>query len=183
MKKRITKILGVVLSLALLSSLAMVASPVIAQPGENEWAEIDLPPVAPGTDVELLATAADGTLFASVYDAAAGPGYWTIYKSEPGADGIAGWEWDATEFADHTSAPTAIVCAPNWGDNDTVYVATVDGQVYRCTDAADDTPILLRQIVDNTTAEANIVYDMDQCHLDNGSYRYRCPGHGRFPLC
>ncbi|MFC1865532.1 hypothetical protein ACFLYB_02315 [Chloroflexota bacterium] len=162
MKKRITKILAMVLSLALLSSLAMVASPVLAQPGENEWAEIDLPPVAPGTDVELLATAADGTLFASVWDSNADPGEeWTIYRSEPDADGIAGWEWDATEFADYGVAITDIVPATNWGDNDTVYVATADGQVYRCTSAGDDTPILLRQIVDNLTTPAATVYDMD----------------------
>ena len=96
MKKRITKILGVVLSLALLSSLAMV-TPVIAQPGENVWAEIDLPPVAPGTDVELLAQAADGTLFASVYDGVE----YCLYRSEPDADGVAAWEWDETALFYH----------------------------------------------------------------------------------
>jgi uncharacterized protein YaiE (UPF0345 family) len=156
MKKRITKIIGVVLSLALLSSLAMV-TPVIAQPGENEWAEIDLPPIAQDTDVELLAQAVDGTLFASVVDTT-GP-TWTLYRSEPGADGVAGWEWEATEFTGYGQI-TAISPAPNWGDNDTVYVAAA-GQVYRCTSAGDDTPILLRQIVDSATLEATIVYDMD----------------------
>jgi hypothetical protein len=158
MKKRITKILGVVLSLALLSSLAMVATPVIAQPGQNEWAEIELdfPLIAPDTDVELLAQAADGTLFASVYDEIADE--YTLYRSEPGADGIAGWEWEA-EFTGYGPI-WAINPAPNWGDNDTVYVAAA-GQVYRCTSAGDDTPILLRQIVDNTTLAATVVYDMD----------------------
>jgi hypothetical protein len=158
MKKRITKILGVVLSLALLSSLAMVATPVVAQPGENAWNEIELdfPLLAPGTDVELLAQAADGTLFASVYD---GVDY-IIYRSEPGADGVAGWcDFEETAFSS-TDPIYAINPAPNWGDNDTVYVAA-GNQVYRCTSAADDTPILLRQIVDNTTLAASVVYDMD----------------------
>ena len=161
MKKRITKILGVVLSLALLSSLAMIAAPVTAAPGENAWGAITLPAVAPGSDVELIAQAADGTLFASVYDASGTPD-WIVYKSTDG-----GWTWKATGFSSAV-AVTAIVAAPNWSDNDTVYVATVDGQVYRVTDAGDDVPVLLRQIVDSTAAPATTVDDMD-LWTDGGS--------------
>jgi len=158
-KNKIHRILGVVLTLALLSSLAIVAAvPVAAQPGENEWDEIDLPVVAPGTDVDLLAQAADGTLFASVYKSATGDDY-IIYKSTDG-----GWTWKATEFSSNVEI-TAIACAPNWGSNDTVYVADGDANVYRCTDAADDDPILLRTVVGDTPTEpleaAGTVYDMD----------------------
>ncbi|MCJ7769405.1 MAG: hypothetical protein MUO92_02875, partial [Dehalococcoidales bacterium] len=134
MKKRITKILGVVLSLALLSSLAMIAAPVAAVPGENTWGAIALPDVwEDGVDVELLAVAADGTIFASVYDFDADEGeWWSIYKSTD-----EGWTWTETKFADYGSnllKIRAIVCAPNWGSNDTFYVGTGDGQVFRCTD-------------------------------------------------
>lgn len=175
MKKKIHRILGVVLTLALLSSLAIVAAvPVAAQPGENEWGEIDLPVVAPGTDVDLLAQAADGTLFASVfYDGTYGTttaekakrNTWAIVKSVPNADGIAGFTWKDTGFTKHVPEITAIACAPNWGSNDTVYVADDAANVYRCTDAADDDPILLRTVVgdtpDETLEAADTVYDMD----------------------
>lgn len=163
MKKRITKILGVVLSLALLSSLAMIAAPVAAAdgPGQNKWGPIALPAVVDGADVDLIAKAADGTLFASVYKSATGDDY-IIYKSTDG-----GWTWKATEFSSE-AAITAIVTAPNWGDNDTVYVGTADGQVFRCTDAGDATPILLRQIVDSMATPATIVHDMD-LWTDGGS--------------
>ena len=60
MKKRITKILGIVLTLALLSSLAMVAAPVAAAPGTNAWGEIDMPALAPETGVGVLAITPDG---------------------------------------------------------------------------------------------------------------------------
>jgi len=165
MKKRITKIVGVVLSLALLSSLAMVAAPVTAAPGTNAFGAVTLPAVAPDTDVELLAVAADGTLFASVYDDTD----WTIYKSTDG-----GWTWTATKFKDHDAVISAIVCAPNWGDNDTFYVGTEDGEVYRCIDAGAAEPVLLRAIVGNDPDnpedlfEASEVYDMD-LWTDGGS--------------
>ncbi|MCK5577404.1 MAG: hypothetical protein KAI14_03720, partial [Dehalococcoidales bacterium] len=175
MKKRITKIVGVVLSLALLSSLAMVA-PVsaIADPDVlNDW-ETVVPglPVAEDTDVDLLAVAADGTLFASVYDS--DDDDWTIYKSSPNADGIAGWTWTKTKFADHDEEITAIVCAPNWDSNDTFYVGTRDGEVFRCIDAGATEPVLLRAIVGNDPSapedlmEASRVYDMD-LWTDGGS--------------
>jgi len=153
-KRKIVKLLGVVLSLALLSSLAMVAAPVTAAPGTNAFGKITLPAVAPGTDVELIATAADGTLFASVYKNVTGDD-WIIYKSTD-----SGWTWTATKFS-HNAAISAIVCAPNWDSNDTFYVGTADGQVYRCTDAGVAEPILLRQIVDSTATEATVVWDMD----------------------
>ena len=162
MKKRITKILGVVLSLALLSSLAIVAAPVTAAPGLNTWGAITLPPVMENSDVDLIAVAADGTLFASVYKYSALGDDYIIYKSTDG-----GWKWKATEFTSDVEV-TAIVCAPNWGENDTFYVGDDDGQVYRCTDAGDAEPVLLRQIVDSTTAPAGHVYDMD-LWTDGGS--------------
>jgi len=167
MKKRITKIVGVVLSLALLSSLAMVAAPVTAAPGTNAFGAVTLPAIAPDTDVELLAVAVDGTLFASVYDD--NDGDWTIYKSTDG-----GWTWTATKFKDHDAEVSAIVCAPNWGDEDTFYVSTEDGKVYRCIDAGSAEPVLLRAIVGNDPdhsedlMEASEVYDMD-LWTDGGS--------------
>lgn len=161
MKKRITKILGVVLSLALLSSLAMIAAPVTAAPGMNAWGGVGLPPVVDNNDVEVLAQATDGTLFLSVHDTFAGT--YTIYKSTNG-----GWTWTITKFKDYGEEITAIVTAPNWDSNDTFYVGTRDGQVFRCTGAGADTPILLRQIVDSMAIQADTVYDMD-LWTDGGS--------------
>jgi len=109
MKKKISRILGVVLSLALLSTLAMAAAPVSAAVGVNQeinaWDNVGLPAVAPDTDVEVIAVAPDGTLFASVYDDT----YWTLWKSSDG-----GFKWTKTAFKDYDYPITSIACAPIW---------------------------------------------------------------------
>jgi hypothetical protein len=69
MKTKLTKILGVVLSLALLSSLAMIAVPVSAAGDPdvvNEWENLNMPMLNRWTDVKLIEQAEDGTIFISV---------------------------------------------------------------------------------------------------------------------
>ena len=111
MKTKIVKILGVVLSLALLSSLAMVAAPVAAvgDPAKiNTWAGITPPALFADTDIELITTAPDGTLFVSVYDD--NTGKWTLWRGS--ADGFT---WKKTAFKDSDQQIRTIACAPNWG--------------------------------------------------------------------
>lgn len=69
MKTKISKILGVVLSLALLTSLAVIAVPVSAA-GDPDvvdtWENLNLPATVENTDVKLIEQAEDGTIFISV---------------------------------------------------------------------------------------------------------------------
>jgi hypothetical protein len=61
-KNKITKILGVVLSVALLTSRAIVAAPAAAAPGVNAIDHIALPSDEySGTDVTILAFDEDGS--------------------------------------------------------------------------------------------------------------------------
>jgi hypothetical protein len=157
MKKRISRILGVILSLALLSGLAMVAPVSASDPiGDpdvyNDWEDLCQPKVMPGSDVELMAQAVDGTLFVSVFDGT----NWDIYRSEDG-----GWTWSKTKFADYGAPVNAIDCAPNWDTNPTFYVGTQDGQVFRCQNAGKEEPVLLRQVVDSVPIAASVIHDLD----------------------
>ena len=64
MKKKIVKVLGVVLTLAMLSSLAVVTAPVVAAPGTNAWGQVTMPKLAPGTGVSVMDVSPDGgTIF------------------------------------------------------------------------------------------------------------------------
>ena len=69
MKKRLLKIMGVVMTIAMLSSFMVAGSPVAAagNPASiNEWEGVKLPNTVPGSDVDLIEQARDGTIFISV---------------------------------------------------------------------------------------------------------------------
>ncbi len=68
MKKKFSRILGVALTLALLSSLFGFAAPVAAQPGEGMWAIQAIPSatdlvIQNANDVGDLAISDDGTIY------------------------------------------------------------------------------------------------------------------------
>ncbi len=88
-KTKMSKVLGVVLSLALLLSMAIVAVSVSAQPGENSWDDVGMPDTQLDTDVGPMAFAPDGTIYAGVLDEEY-PG-WSVWKSEDG-----GFTWTET---------------------------------------------------------------------------------------
>ena len=68
MKKKITKIFGVGLSLVMVLSLTVAFAPVAvaADYKENDWKSWGLPAVDPDTNVGPIAVAPDGTLYAAV---------------------------------------------------------------------------------------------------------------------
>jgi len=172
MKSKIIKILGVVLSLALLSSMAIIAIPVSAAGDPdiiNAW-ETMTTPSGVDADVEIITQAEDGTIFISVYDEVGGN--WDMYKS---ADGYA---WVPTCIMNQDTAITAIECSDDYTADETVYVAidtsdpdanpaTYDGHttIYRCTGTAASgvTPGTLGQISagEHGTANASYVYSID----------------------
>ncbi|HEX78723.1 MAG TPA: hypothetical protein G4O19_01035, partial [Dehalococcoidia bacterium] len=116
MKTKLAKILGVVLSLALLSSLAMIAVPASAAGDPdvvNEWENLNMPMLNRWTDVKLIEQAEDGTIFISVAQYFPGDmenitGTYTWDRNGPGdsayetftATGDWDWWWD--EGADGT---------------------------------------------------------------------------------
>jgi hypothetical protein len=160
MKNKVLKVLGVVLSLALLSSLAMIATPVSAAPGQNDFAEVLTPGVMPNTGVGIMAIAPDGTIYAAVVEAS--PYGWTIYKSVDD-----GYSWTATSLdsgildSTYWDEPTDIVISPNYAEDETFYVSTYGADIYRVTEAGDAYPILLKAAVDSYGDTANRIYDMD----------------------
>jgi len=158
MKKKISKILGVVLSLALLSSLAIVSVPVAAQPGENEFEAIDGPPIATNTGVGVMGIAPDGTIYAAVLNAA-DLGRWSVWKSVD-----EGTNWDPTEFTGYASSGgeiTDIAISPNYEADGTFYVSLLDARIFRIGDEGDATPVLLKSCVDSYGTTAGSVYDLD----------------------
>jgi hypothetical protein len=155
MKKKISKILGVVLSLALLSSLAIVSAPVAAQPGQNEFSAIDGPPIVTQTGVGVMGIAPDGTIYASVLNAY-GFGFWSVWKSVD-----EGTNWTPTEFTGYASEITDIAISPNYGADGTFYVSLLDARIFRIGDEGDATPVLLKSCVDSYGTTAGAVYDLD----------------------
>jgi len=164
MKNKISRILGVVLTLALLSSLAVVTAPVAAQPGENVWDDIGMPTLYEDTDVGHMEITSNGVLFAALYDE-----YdisWSVVRSEDD-----GYTWVPTELdafylgGDLYSAAaiTDIVASPNYANDEVVYVACYGGGVYRLGDAGDAMPILLKHPYANLndTGSATELYDID----------------------
>jgi hypothetical protein len=157
MKKNIVKVLGVVLSLALLSSLAMVA-PVAAKPGTNKWGEIDMPPVTPETGVGVMAITPDGgTIYAAIVES--DPTSWSVWKTSD--EGVTWKETEFTGIAPTGSRITDIAISDNYAADGTFYVSRLNGDVWRCEDEGDAIPVLLKTIVDSNGASANTVYDMD----------------------
>jgi len=167
MKNKIVKILGVVLTLALLSSLAIIASPVVAAPGQNTFGKVTTPTVRPNTGVGVMAIAPDGTIFAAVVEGAdpvadTEPYGWTIYKSTDD-----GYSWTATTLTSDIldsvtwDEPTDIVISPNYDEDKTFYVSTYNANIYRMEDAGTTYPQLLKSPVDSWGHVPNRIYDMD----------------------
>ena len=183
--------MAVVLTLSLMSTLLFAAVPVSAAPGENEWDEINLPPVAGWslTDIGVMAIAPDGTMFASVYYES---GYsalnsitppidntWDIIKSTDG-----GFTWaktsltglpdpNAQNWGDDGETPVDIVVSDNWSDDNNVYVGVLNGDVYRLEDAGEGNDVLLMPIVDSDGMDLTIngyLYDLDTIWADGHNY-------------
>ncbi len=121
-----------VMTLALLMSYISSTSPkeLAATPDEVKWSEVNIPAegrtgnwvLAPGSDIQKLAMAIDGTLYC--YAKPTGISY-TLFKSGDG-----GYTWSYTGKV--TEAIVAIATAPN--DADVIFYATTTN-VYKSVDA------------------------------------------------
>ncbi|MDD4923927.1 MAG: hypothetical protein PHF74_03725, partial [Dehalococcoidales bacterium] len=184
MKTKIMKILGVVMTVAMLASFVAAGSPVSAagNPASiNEWEGVTLPFTVPNCDVELIEQANDGTIFISVYfdDVAAGTKFngvtitdytYAMFKSTDG------YTWTLTNINNKADRITAIEPSANYAVDKTVYVA-VDASsdyttLYRCTNgAAIGTPVGEMGMISpgvGTTFNATYIYDLDSYY--DGSY-------------
>lgn len=203
MKNKLKGILAVVLTLGLMSTLLFSAVPVTAGIGDddNDWGKIGMPVLDELTEVGVMAVAPDDTIFAAVYYES---GYevlnsiitpigepidetWDIMRSDDG-----GFTWTATEltgiyddavwyqdWSDDDATVVDIVVSPNWPDDDTVYVACSNGDVYRLPDGGDGVPVKLFPMVDSSGLVVDGVdavegdyclYDMDI--WSDGTYNY-----------
>jgi len=181
-KNKLKGILAVVLTFSLLSTLLFAgAIPASAAPGENEWDDIAMPVLVEDTEVGVMAVAPDGTIFAAMYDW--GAQEWDIMRSDDG-----GFNWTATEltgiaddavwyqsWSENDATVVDIAVSPNWPDDDTVYVACSNGDVYRLPDGGDGVPVLLFPIVDSMGevvdgTSGRFLYDMDI--WSDGTYNY-----------
>jgi len=67
-RNNITKMLGIIVTIAMFAGFVITGSPVVAvgnPPSVNGWQSVAMPDLAPGTDVELIEQANDGTIFIS----------------------------------------------------------------------------------------------------------------------
>ena len=154
MKNKIMKIMGIVMTVAMLASFMVAGLPVSAagNPASvNAWQGVTLPNTVPGTNVELIEQANDGTIFISVFfDDAATIGTvsitadtWAMFKSTDG------YTWTLTDVYNLPTANriTAICPSANYAVDKTVYVAVNTSALgyttlYRCTNgAAFGTPV------------------------------------------
>ncbi len=173
MKSKISKILGIVLSLALLSSMAIAVAPVSAAPGVNAWDEITLP-VTGINGVDELEIAPNGDMYVSSFTTSddlpyTGSNYiwWDLYKSTDG-----GYTWTVTDLdyeklggsdSNDSDEITAIAASP---DSQTIYVGTYhesgSGEVWKIEDEGAGEPYLIQQPLGNESGEyADYVYDLE----------------------
>ena len=182
------KVLGVVMTVAMLASFMVAGAPVTAAGSAtviNEWEKLSMPSLAPGTDVDLIEQANDGTIFISVLDDGADnivgtdDDRWAMYKSTDG------YNWTLTNINNKTTRITAIEPSANYAVDKTVYVA-VDTSLtaadpalqfgyttlYRCTNgAAVGTPIGEMGMISSGmggTLNAGYIYSLDSYY--DGSY-------------
>jgi hypothetical protein len=171
MKNKIFKILGVVLTLAMLCSF-MVATPASAAIGTNEWGKYTLPAVAPVSGVDQLEIAPNGDLYAAIVTTSDGlPSsgsnheHWNLWKS---TDGGVTWKvtkLDNVKLGDNIRI-TAIAVA---SDSKTVYVATRprsgaadQARVWKCQNAGDADPFQLQALIDSSGINtADYIYDLE----------------------
>ena len=166
-KKKLYKIFGVALTVMLLASLSIgLAAPAAANPdlpdldAANAWNAVGLPATEPDSDVGPMAVAPDGTIYASVryYDEVEDAWYWQVMKSEDD-----GYTWDATELVlvySDDNCPVQICVSPNYEEDETVYVGTYGGTVYRLEEAGADWTAL-KTIIDSYAQTADELYSMD----------------------
>ena len=178
MKSKISKILGVVLSLTLLSSLAMIAVPVSAAtgPGTNAWQEVLLPETMPGIQVRILELAPNGDLYAGVVHDSGGSETMALWKSEDG-----GYNWEETPLDNDYLDGAFIYSIAVSPDSQTVYVGTDDGygsylyaRIWKIEDAGEGVPVPLQTIYGIDEGEsleyADMVYDLEV--WSDGQYNY-----------
>ncbi|MCJ7769700.1 MAG: hypothetical protein MUO92_04420, partial [Dehalococcoidales bacterium] len=174
MKKKIIKILGVVLTLAMLSSMAIAVAPVSAAPGVNAWDDITLPDTTIN-GVDALEIAPNGDMYVSVFSTSDGLPYtggnyiwWDLYKSID--DGVT---WTVTKL-DHEKLGGGTVLSPSTSDeitaiaaspdSQTIYVGTLNsgGEVWKIEDEGEAEPYLIQQPLGNETDEyADYIYDLE----------------------
>ena len=118
MKKKLTKILGVGLTVMLLASLVVVTAPAAANPTDDAWETLTMPSTSykySGFVAGPIAQAIDGTLFA--YCSYKTPIFGTSYLKKSTDDGH---KW--SDKGKQLAAIVDIACSPS--DADIVYVAT-----------------------------------------------------------
>lgn len=175
MKNKIMKVLGVVMTVAMLASFMVAGAPVSAagNPASiNEWEGVTLPTMVPSSDVDLIEQANDGTIFISVYFGNATTfdgvpmtaGTWAMLKS------MDGYAWEATNVNNEATRITAIEPSDNYSNDQTVYVAVNTSALgyttlYRCTGGAEvNLPKgEMGQISPGvgTSFNATLIYDLD----------------------
>jgi hypothetical protein len=117
MKNKIMKVLGIVMTVAMLASFMVAGAPVSAagNPASiNEWEGVTLPTMVPVSDVDLIEQANDGTIFISVFfgtatifdGVAMGLNTWAMLKS------MDGYAWEATNVNNEPDRITAIEPPP-----------------------------------------------------------------------
>lgn len=156
--KKLQSIFGIIFAAVLVLSLFTATLPVSASPGENEFENISLPNLAEDTEVGPLAITPDGIMFMAVFSE--DDNTWDIVKSTDG-----GFTWKNTALTgledgdgdilspsnlgavDET--PTDIVISPNWANDESLYVALLNGDIYRLEEGGASFT-LLKSIVDSS---------------------------------
>ena len=164
MKRKLTKIFGVSLTLVMVLSLMVAFAPVAtaADYEENEWGEWGLPDVEEYTDIGPMAIAPDGTIFAAVYNW--DEDIWYVQMSDDG-----GFSWDDTDMDDIGDAVAQIVVSPNYEEDETVYVGLSDARVFRLEEAGDDAKEL-KTITDTDSTDASVLHSIDAFYSEDLGY-------------
>jgi len=139
MKSKIHKILGVVLTLALVLSMGVVfmAAPVSADP--DEWSTYDYPDEGADGDYfyDSLITAGPGPIARDIDGT-----FWVFANPDTGANDLLksldteGRSWEVTEYQTETTGGAIVAIAPSSIDADVVYVADATN-VYKTEDGGD----------------------------------------------
>jgi len=171
MKRKLTRIFGVSLTLVMVLSLMVAFAPVAtaADYTENDWGEWGLPTLKADTNIGPMAVAPDGTLYAAIHfwnDLDADTSYdadewfWKVAKSDDN-----GYTWSDTEWDDIESDSSgwmngvvSIVVSPNYADDELVYLGISqdednDPVVIRLEEAGEGDVIYLKDFPDHGTGD------------------------------